>query len=124
MRVRPECPEDRDAVRRVVAAAFGDEPVTDLVRRTLELLRDRPEPLVLLEGSPAYYSRLGFRPGSAAGPARPSTRIPPAAFQLVALPAYESWMRGALVYPDAFWEHDSVGLRRPRSRTARPRLQE
>ena len=29
MRVRPECPMDHDPVRRVVAAAFGDEPVAD-----------------------------------------------------------------------------------------------
>ena len=174
--VRAERPEDRPATRDVVAAAFGDEPVAELldglrrssawrelsfvaeqggrvvghvaftrgwldaperlvevlvlsplsvhpdaqgrgagsalVRRTLELLRDRPEPLVFLEGSPSYYSRFGFRPGAAHGFTAPSTRIPPAAFQVVTLPAYESWMTGALVYPDAFWEHDSVGLRR------------
>ena len=82
-----------------------------LVRRTLELLQDRPEPLVFLEGSPSYYSRLGFRPGGPHGFIAPSTRIPPAAFQFVVLPSYEGWMTGALVYPDAFWEHDAVGLR-------------
>jgi len=82
-----------------------------LVRRTLELFQDRPEPLVFLEGSPSYYSRLGFRPGGPHGFTAPSTRIPPAAFQFVVLPTYEGWMTGALVYPDAFWEHDSVGLR-------------
>ncbi len=173
--IRPEAPADRTATRDVVAAAFGDEPVADLldglressawrdlsfvaeedgrilghvsfsrgwldapprlvevlvlsplsvhpvaqgrgvgsmlVRRTLELLQGRPEPLVFLEGSPAYYGRLGFRPGAAHGFTSPSTRIPPAAFQFVELPAYEPWMTGALVYPDVFWEHDSVGLR-------------
>jgi putative acetyltransferase len=173
--VRPETPQDHDAVRWVVSAAFGDEPVADLldglrtssawrglsfvaevdgrlaghvsytrgwldaadrlldvlvlsplsvdprvqrrgvgsmlVRRTLALLRERPEPLVFLEGSPAYYGRLGFRPGSSVGLTPPSSRIPPAAFQFVPLASYEPWMRGALVYPDAFWEHDSVGLR-------------
>ncbi len=82
-----------------------------LVRRTLELLQDRPEPLVFLEGSPAFYGRLGFRPGAPSGFSAPSTRIPLAAFQFVALPSYEPWMTGALVYPEVFWEHDAVGLR-------------
>lgn len=173
--VRPETPEDRAVSREVVAAAFGDEPVADLldglrtssawrdlsfvaehdgkvvghvsysrgwldaptrlvevlvlsplsvhpdaqgrgvgsalVRRTLELLRDRPEPLVFLEGSPAYYGRHGFRPGVPHGFTPPSVRIPPAAFQFVALPTFEPWMTGALVYPDVFWENDAVGLR-------------
>jgi hypothetical protein len=27
------------------------------------------------------------------------------------LPAHESWMTGGLVYPDAFWQLDSVGRR-------------
>lgn len=82
-----------------------------LVRRSLAALETRPEPLVFLEGSPSYYTRLGFRPGGEAGFTPPSTRIPPAAFQYVALPSYDPSMTGALVYPDVFWEHDSVGLR-------------
>jgi putative acetyltransferase len=82
-----------------------------LVRRSLELVRDRPEPLVFLEGAPTYYGRLGFRPGAPHGFAPPSRRIPPAAFQFVELASYEPWMTGALVYPDVFWEHDAVGLR-------------
>lgn len=82
-----------------------------LVRRALELLRDRPEPVVFLEGDPAYYGRLGFLPGGPAGFTAPSTRIPPLAFQHVLLPSYRPWMTGALVYPDVFWENDSVGLR-------------
>jgi putative acetyltransferase len=173
--VRPERVADRAATREVVAAAFDDEPVAELldglrassawrdlsfvsdqdgrvvghvsftrgwldapsrlvevlvlsplsihpdrqgggvgsalVRRSLELLRDRPEPLVFLEGSPAYYGRLGFRPGAPHGFTPPSTRIPPAAFQFVELASYEPWMTGALVYPEVFWEHDAVGLR-------------
>lgn len=175
VQVRREQPDDLPAVRAVVAAAFGDEPVAELldalrrssawralsfvavvqdrvvghvsftrgwldtptrlvevlvlsplsvspsaqrggvgsmlVRRSLELLQARPEPAVFLEGSPSFYGRLGFRPGGDAGFTAPSPRIPPAAFQFVPLPAYEPWMTGALVYPDAFWEHDAVGLR-------------
>lgn len=191
MIVRAEAPEDEAASREVVAAAFGEEPVAELldglrrssawrglsfvavqddrivghvaftrgwldaprrlvevlvlsplsvhpeaqgrgvgsalVRRTLQLLQERPEPLVFLEGSPAYYRRLGFHPGEPYGFAAPSTRIPPAAFQFVALPAYQPWMTGTLVYPDVFWEHDAVGLRdapsdHPPATGHRPRL--
>lgn len=191
MIVRAETLEDEAASRDVVAAAFGEEPVAELldglrrssawrglsfvaaehdrvvghvaftrgwldaprrlvevlvlsplsvqpeaqgrgvgsalVRRTLELLQERPEPLVFLEGSPAYYRRFGFHPGEPYGFAAPSTRIPPAAFQFVALPAYQPWMTGTLVYPDVFWEHDAVGLRdAPRDHASptghRPRL--
>jgi putative acetyltransferase len=92
-------------------AAQGRGVGSTLVRRTLELLHDRAEPLVFLEGSPAFYGRLGFRPGVPSGFSAPSARIPPAAFQFVALPSYEPWMTGALVYPEVFWEHDAVGLR-------------
>ena len=42
---------------------------------------------------------------------KPSLRIPDAAFQVITLEAYESWMTGTLVYPEAFWECDAVGLR-------------
>jgi len=95
----------------VLPSSQGTGVGSALVRRTLELLQDRPEPLVFLEGSPSYYGRLGFRPGGPHGFTAPSTRIPPAAFQFAVLPSYQGWMTGALVYPDAFWEHDSVGLR-------------
>jgi putative acetyltransferase len=82
-----------------------------LVRHLLAVAATRPEPLVFLEGDPAYYSRFGFQPASALGMRRPSERIPEPAFQLYRLPAYEPWMSGTLVYADPFWELDCVGLR-------------
>jgi putative acetyltransferase len=85
---------------------------SQLVRETLRLLEDRPEPLVFLEGGPDYYARLGFIAGKELGFTAPSARIPAPAFQVATLPGYDqSWMSGALVYPDVFWRHDSVGLR-------------
>ena len=66
---------------------------------------------MFLEGSPAYYPRFGFRPGSEHRFRRPSLRIPEAAFQVHLLRAYERWMTGTLVYRQAFWDHDAVGLR-------------
>lgn len=82
-----------------------------LIRTTLASLADRVEPLVFLEGSPQYYPRFGFRPGGNQGFRKPSERIPDPAFMALALPNYQTWMTGTLVYPDAFWLNDAVGLR-------------
>jgi putative acetyltransferase len=175
--VREETDEDRDAVRRVVAGAFGGERVpgllddlrastacwlglsfvaedrgevvghvaytrgwldaptnlvevlvlsplsvrpdhqrtgigSRLVTETLPRLEERAEPLVFLEGSRDFYSRLGFVKGTDLHFTAPSTRIPDPAFQVATLPGYDqTWMTGALVYPDVFWRHDCVGLR-------------
>ena len=88
---------------------------TALIRRGLELLSERDVPLVFLEGAPGYYSRFGFEPGAAHGFRKPSLRIPDAAFQVLRLPTYESWMTGTLVYAEAFWRHNAVGLRDPKA---------
>ena len=82
-----------------------------LVEEALRTAAQRPEPLVFLEGSPRYYPRFGFVPGGSLGFSPPSVRIPPPAFQVFVLPSHQSWVRGALVYPDVFWRHDAVGLR-------------
>ena len=87
-----------------------------LVRHGLDVLartegRDDAYPLVFLEGSPAYYSRLGFVAAGPLGFRRPSLRIPPAAFQVFPLAGYRDWMSGTLIYSDVFWQHNAVGLR-------------
>ncbi len=82
-----------------------------LIRRGLDTVAERGVPVVFLEGSPSYYSRLGFTCGEGLGFRKPSLRIPDAAFQAVRLPAYEPWMTGTFVYSQTFWEHDAVGLR-------------
>lgn len=82
-----------------------------LMRETLDVLSRRTEPVVFLEGHPGYYPRFGFQPASELGFTAPSVRIPGAAFMVYTLPGYESNVSGALVYPDAFWRADSVGLR-------------
>ena len=175
--VREEQADDVDAVRRVVAAAFGGEKVPELldalrdsvaawldtafvaeerdeivasvaytrawldaptklvevlvlgplavhpdrqrdgigsllVKDTLRLLEHRPEPLVFLEGGPDFYSRLGFIAGKELGFSAPSVRIPAPAFQVATLPGYDqTWMSGAVVYPDVWWRQNAVGLR-------------
>lgn len=92
-----------DAQRRGVGSA--------LIRHGIKTLAARAVPAVFLEGSPDYYSRFGFEPGSDHSFRRPSLRIPRPAFQVLLLPAYEPWMTGTLVYRQEFWRHDLVGLR-------------
>lgn len=70
-------------------------------------------PAVFLEGDPTFYSARGWRPGTGLGFTPPSVRIPGPAFQVVLLEGHQSWMTGALVYVDAFWSLDCVGLRDP-----------
>ena len=82
-----------------------------LIRRGLETLDGFRVPLVFLEGDPRYYARAGFVPAGPLGFGKPSLRIPDAAFQVYRLSAYEPWMTGTLVYHEAFWAHDAVGLR-------------
>jgi putative acetyltransferase len=82
-----------------------------LIRHALQIMTDRHVPVVFLEGSSAYDSRFGFQAGARLGFRKPSLRIPDAAFQALRLPAYGDWMVGTLVYAEAFWRHDAVGLR-------------
>jgi putative acetyltransferase len=82
-----------------------------LVARAVEAADRLGSPVLFLEGDPRYYSRLGLVEASPHGFTPPSVRIPLPAFQCVLLSAYDPSVVGALVYPEAFWAHDSVGLR-------------
>ncbi len=79
-------------------------------------------PAIFLEGDPAYYGPLGWRPASELGVTPPSARIPKPACQAVSLPGWQPWMRGTLVYADTFWALDFVGLRGDRLARARASL--
>lgn len=167
MRIRPERPEDRDAIFAVEAAAFGREdhgtlvdevrgsdafipelslvaddggeivghvlvsyfevvtetgekrrvlqlgPIgvrpdrqgagigSDLVRAAVAKADELGEPLVLLEGAPAYYGRFGFEPALLLGLVPPAG-VPEWAFQVLTLAAYDPALRGSVHYPPAF----------------------
>jgi putative acetyltransferase len=95
-----------------VAATWRKKGVgSALVRHGLAATESSNEPLVFLEGSPQFYSRLGFEPAGRLGFVPPSVRIPEAGFMVSRTASYEPWMTGTLVYTDAFWRHDCVGLR-------------
>ena len=64
---------------------------------------DLDEPLIVLEGSPAYYPRFGFRP---AGPFGVVIHLPswapPEAAMVHPLSRYRPEIRGIVRYPPAF----------------------
>lgn len=78
----------------------------DLVRAATAIADQRGEPLVVLEGNPAYYSRLGFEPASAHGIELPLPDWAPIeAAQVMLLRSYEPTdptLRGRVIYPSAF----------------------
>lgn len=78
----------------------------ELVRAATSIADQRGEPLVVLEGSPAYYSRFGFVAASAHGLTLPLPDwAPPAAARVMLLASYDPTdesLRGTVVYPPAF----------------------
>jgi len=86
-----------DAQRQGIGSALV-EAVVDVVDRL-------GEPLVVLEGSPAYYRRLGFEPSVRHGIEIDLPEwAPPEAAQVRRLRAYDPGLRGRVVYPAAFHE--------------------
>jgi putative acetyltransferase len=91
----------------------GEGIGTALIRAAIDDAERRGAPAVFLEGSPDYYGRRGFEAATPLGFLRPSPRIPDPGFQVALLARYEPWMVGPLVYCEAFWSTDCVGLRGP-----------
>ena len=169
--IRPESPDDGDAIRHLVAAAFGRDGEAELVERiraspeyvpemalvaevggevvghvmvshavirndggdrrismlspvavhpehqrsgigsalvraSLSVADSLGEPLVVLEGDPAYYGRLGFEHATGYGiEIRLPDWAPPEAAQVVRLSSFDPddpALRGTVVYPAAF----------------------
>lgn len=84
---------------------------TALVQHVIDFAAESAVPLIFLEGDPNYDKRHGFIDADLLNIKSPSYRIGPGGCQVFQLPAYESWMTGAFVYRDVFWDHDCVGLR-------------
>lgn len=63
------------------------------------------EPLVVLEGAPAYYGRFGFEHAAPLGITLPlPSWAPPEAAQVLRLRRYDPTLMGRVVYPPAFDE--------------------
>ena len=94
--VRTERPEDAARVREINTLAFGapmavlpDRPRqgigSRLVRRGLEILRERECPFVVVVGHPEYYPRFGFERASAHGLVSQWEGVPDDAFMALIL---------------------------------------
>lgn len=81
---------------------------TALTLHGLDLIEERGEPLVLVEGIPSYYPRFGFEPASQHGLESPSPKIPDEAFMVKLLTNYHPRYRGRVRYPAAFYEAGAV----------------
>jgi putative acetyltransferase len=75
---------------------------TAVVRAAVAAADERGEPLVLVEGVPAYYPRFGFVSATRLGLERPDERIPDPAWLALPLRTYEPGIRGRVVYPSFF----------------------
>jgi putative acetyltransferase len=76
-----------------------------LVREVVARADDAGHPAVVLEGSPAFYGRLGFEPSSPLGIELPLPAwAPPEAAQVHRLGAYDPALRGRVRYPAPFDE--------------------
>ncbi len=74
-----------------------------LVRAVTAIADDRGQPLVVLEGNPAYYRRFGFEPSYEHGIEMPLPDwAPREAGQVLRLRTYDISLTGQVVYPAAF----------------------
>ena len=74
-----------------------------LVRDVIDRADDFGEPLIVLEGSPLYYPRFGFRYSVPEGIViHLPDWAPPEAAMMIPLTAYRPALRGTVVYPPAF----------------------
>jgi len=87
----------------VLPAAQGRGIGGRLIRAAIERADERGEPLIVLEGSPRYYPRFGFRYSRPFGITidLPSW-APKEASMVVPLMRYRPDIRGRVVYPPAF----------------------
>jgi putative acetyltransferase len=74
---------------------------TALMTEALRLAEERAEPMVMIEGSPAYYGRFGFRRSQELG-IEPPPRVEAKSFMVCTLRAYDPALRGRAVYSEAF----------------------
>lgn len=74
---------------------------SQLVRRGLNLLRERGCPFIVVVGHPEYYPRFGFEPARPLG-IDPPFDVPDEAWMARKLPRYTDEAKGTVKYADAF----------------------
>jgi predicted N-acetyltransferase YhbS len=73
-----------------------------LVRASLDAVRAAGEPLLILEGNPAYYGRFGFVRADELGLLPPPECLHDSAFQVAILDPEATLPRGQVVYSEPF----------------------
>jgi putative acetyltransferase len=72
---------------------------TALMEETIRIADARAEPLLLIEGNPKYYERLGFTRADAVGIDPPPEALAPQYFMIRQLATYDPGFRGNATYP-------------------------
>jgi putative acetyltransferase len=75
---------------------------SELVRASLEAVRAAGEPLLLVEGAPAYYGRFGFVRADDLGLLPPPEALYDWAFQVAVLDPEATLPQGRVVYSEPF----------------------
>jgi len=76
---------------------------TRLVETVAAAADQRGEPLLLVQGDPRFYGRVGFEPAAPYGISQPLPEwAAPEASQLLRLSSYRSSLRGDVIYSPAF----------------------
>jgi putative acetyltransferase len=75
---------------------------SELVRTSLDAVRAAGEPLLLVEGDPAYYGRFGFVRADELGLLPPPEALYDWAFQVAVLEREAKLPRGRVVYSEPF----------------------
>jgi putative acetyltransferase len=75
---------------------------SELVRASLDAVRAWGEPLLLVQGDPAYYGRFGFVRASELGLLRPPEALNDDGFQVAVLDPDATLPRGQVVYSEPF----------------------
>ena len=70
-----------------------------LMHETIRIADERGEPLLLIEGNPAYYGRFGFTRADEQGIEAPPEALAAKYFMLRPLDAYDASLRGRAIYP-------------------------
>ena len=70
-----------------------------LMHETIRVADEMGEPMLMLEGNPAYYGRFGFTRADAQGIEMPPECPGPQYFMLRPLGAYDPTLQGRAVYP-------------------------
>ena len=75
---------------------------SELVQASLDAVRVAGEPLLLVQGDPAYYGRFGFVRASELGLLRPPEALDDYGFQVVVLEPEAALPQGQVVYSEPF----------------------